>query len=105
MISVSEALSILSAHVPVTSSELAGLDDALGRICAQDILAKVTLPPRDASAMDGYAVRLEDVRSSRVSLKVIGEVPAGSEFGAVVGKERPLECLQALQFPRARTIL
>ena len=100
MISVTEALAILSAHVPVTPSELAGLDDALGRICAQDILAKVTLPPRDASAMDGYAVRLEDVRSSRVSLKVIGEVPAGSEFGAVVGKGETVRVFTGSPVPK-----
>ena len=100
MISVSEALSILLEHAPVMPTERAGLDDALGRICAEDILARVTLPPRDASAMDGYAVRLEDVRTSGAQLKVIGEVPAGSEFDAIVGKGEAVRVFTGSPIPR-----
>ena len=80
MISVSQALAILSDHMPNKSSESVGLEDALGRIAAEDIRATVTRPPHDASAMDGYAVRLEDVRTAGATLKVVGEVPAGSRF-------------------------
>ena len=99
MISVSDALSILSEYTPVMPIELATLDDALGRICAEDILAKVTLPPRDASAMDGYAVRLEDVRTSGAHLKVIGEVPAGSDFGETVGKGQAVRVFTGSPIP------
>ena len=88
MISVSEALSILSDYIPERSAETVSLNDALGRACADDIRAQVTLPPRAASAMDGYAVRLQDVREPNVSLNVIGEVPAGSSFEGVVGQKR-----------------
>lgn len=86
MISVSKALSLLSDFVPSLSGETVNLDDALGRVCAVDIKAKVTLPPRDASAMDGYAVRLEDVGRPGAELKVIGNVPAGSVFDGTVGQ-------------------
>jgi len=55
------------------------LAEALGATLAEDITAKVTLPPRDASAMDGYAVRGADMRMG-AKLRIIGEAPAGSEF-------------------------
>ena len=80
MISVSQALSILSNYVPNRPCESIRLEDALGRICTEDIQARLTRPPYDASAMDGYAVRLEDVRKRGATLKIIGDVPAGSVF-------------------------
>jgi molybdopterin molybdotransferase len=36
------------------------LEEALGRICSQDIIADIAVPPCDNSAMDGYAVNVED---------------------------------------------
>ncbi len=55
--------------------------DARGRALAADAVATATLPPWDNSAMDGYAVRGEDVRGARegapVHLPVAGEVHAG----------------------------
>ena len=45
-----------------------------GRVLAQDLKALRTQPPADVSAMDGYAVRADDVAAAPVRLKVIGEV-------------------------------
>jgi molybdopterin molybdotransferase len=57
------------------------LSAALGRVLAQPIAARLTLPPWDNSAMDGYAVRAADVagasRETPVVLPVVGEVAAG----------------------------
>lgn len=80
MISVSDATQLLIAHRiqrPVISVPL---DKAMGAILAEDITAKITLPPLAASAMDGYAVRLEDVSKAGAKLTVIGESPAGHPF-------------------------
>ena len=60
------------------------LAEALGAKLAKDIKAKVTLPPRDASAMDGYAVKLSDVKQTGAILNIIGEAPAGSPFNGEV---------------------
>ncbi len=100
MISVSEALSILSDYVPERSAETVSLNDALGRVCTDDIRAQVTLPPRDASAMDGYAVRLQDVRNPNVSLNVIGEVPAGSSFEGIVGQKEAVRLFTGSPVPK-----
>ncbi len=52
---------------------------------AADLKALRTQPPADVSAMDGYAVRADDVASVPVHLRVIGEVAAGRPFARPVG--------------------
>ena len=84
MITVQDALSALIAHRRERPRIMAPLAEALGANLAQDIMAKVTLPPRDASAMDGYAVKLANVRKSGAAITVIGEAPAGSPFQGTV---------------------
>ncbi len=66
-----------------------GLSDALGCVLAEDLVAQRTQPPSALSAMDGYAVRADDVATSPVTLKVIGEAAAGHPFPREVG---PGEC-------------
>ena len=80
-ISVEEVLSILKMHSPLLQTRRLPLDQCLGRKLSNDIHAKVTLPPANVSAMDGYAVRLSDVATSGAALTVIGEAAAGNPFG------------------------
>ncbi len=55
--------------------------DALDLACAEDVVAGISLPSFDNSAMDGYAVRFADVENataeSPVTLPVVGEIGAG----------------------------
>ncbi len=78
---------ILAAASPLPS-EVVSLDDALGRALAEDLSAPVALPPWDSSAMDGYAVRGEDVRGATadqpIVLPVVGRVPAGPAHGVAL---------------------
>ena len=85
MISVEDALAIITAHHKAAQTERVVLADCLGRRLAEDIKAKLTQPPLDASAMDGYAVRLEDILQAGATLTVIGEAPAGTPFNGRVG--------------------
>ena len=72
---------ILSALPGPVGEETVGIDDALGRVLSRPVVAAVTLPPWDNSAMDGYAIRADDVAAATeeapVRLVVTGEVPAG----------------------------
>ena len=86
MITVQDAISTIKASRPNRSIEMSPLDKALGAQLAQNVIAKVTLPPRDASAMDGYAVKFSDVHSAGAVLKVIGEAPAGIPFNGTVNR-------------------
>lgn len=55
--------------------------DALGQVLAEDVLAPFDIPPRDNTAMDGYAVRAEDTTGATqdqpISLKVTADLAAG----------------------------
>lgn len=84
LIPVADALTILRAQAPVMGEETCLLSDCLGRTLASNIPAKVSRPPADVSAMDGYAVRLSDVATPGKALKVIGEAPAGTPFDGAV---------------------
>src|SRR5207253_792467 len=65
--------------------EQISIADALGRVLAEDVASRRTQPPFAVSAMDGYAVRAEDVASVPVELRIVAEVPAGAGFGGHVG--------------------
>ena len=82
MILVEEALErVLSAIRPLPPARVP-LSDADGLILAEDIRSAISIPPLPNSAMDGYAVRAEDVAGARqdapTTLPVIGEIAAGS---------------------------
>ena len=78
MISVAEARERIRSALTPVGIETVSLDQALGRVTATPLLARRTQPPKDVSAMDGYAARGADVRTVPVSLKVIAEVAAGA---------------------------
>ena len=53
---------------------------AHGRVLADGLVARLTQPPFDASAMDGYAVRSADLRSLPTTLELIGEAAGGASL-------------------------
>jgi molybdopterin molybdotransferase len=81
MRSVEEALTHILDHVSILTTEYVMLDDALGRVLAEDTRAQHDLPPFANSAMDGYAVIAADLQSSTADnptiLAVIEDIPAG----------------------------
>jgi molybdopterin molybdotransferase len=92
-ISVAEAQQIvLDACHPLGIETVASVD-AQGRVLAAPVISGRTLPPADCSAMDGYAVRAEDLagatESTPVELSVVYEVAAGGQG------ERPLAAGEA----------
>ncbi len=86
MISVTEALQRVTSGVRPVGGEQVGLAQALGRVLATDVAARVSHPPAAVSAMDGYAVRAADVAQVPVTLKLIGESAAGGGFDGAVGE-------------------
>jgi molybdopterin molybdotransferase len=84
MISVEQARErILSALQP-TAAEIVALANAWGRVTAAPVIARLTQPPADVSAMDGYALRAGDGTHGAL-LRVIGSAPAGHPFDGSVG--------------------
>jgi len=85
VISVEEALSRLLALVEALPPEQISLADGLGRVLAEAVSARRTQPPFAVSAMDGYAVRADDLGRIPVELRIVAEVPAGAGFGGHIG--------------------
>ncbi len=78
MISAAEANTIISGTVPTLGAVTVGLERSLHRVLAEDVVAQEQVPAFDNAQMDGYAVRVDDVQRPPVSLKVVGEVAAGT---------------------------
>ena len=68
---------ILAAITSLTETENITIEQGRGRILATDIAGKMDIPHWDNSAMDGYAIRAEDLLDEPVSLEVIETIPAG----------------------------
>ncbi|MFH5923724.1 molybdopterin molybdotransferase MoeA [Roseomonas xinghualingensis] len=84
MIPVAEALERILTGLSPTSAETIALPEAWGRVLARPVAARLTQPPADVSAMDGYALRAADA-SLGARLRVMGAAPAGHPFTGAVG--------------------
>jgi len=103
---VSEALNRLLADVAPLEAEHVALSDANGRFLATPLASTRTQPPFAASAMDGYAVRHQDLAAGVTSLTVIGEAPAGHGFGGLVSAGETVRIFTGAPVPQgADTIL
>src|SRR5438034_3856869 len=79
LIDVDEALErLLTGTRPVAETETVATLSATGRVLAAAQRSTMNVPPMDNSAMDGYAVRLADLKGPEPRLKVSQKIPAGS---------------------------
>ena len=85
MISVEEARNRILAAMHATPAEVVALAEAWNRVTAAPVTARLTQPPADVSAMDGYALRAAD-GTLGAELRVIGDAPAGHPFTGTVGR-------------------
>jgi molybdopterin molybdotransferase len=90
MISLDEARARILTPLRPTAAEVVALSDAWRRVSAAPVTARLTQPPRDVSAMDGYALYAAD-GSPPSSLTVVGSAPAGHPWE---GTLRPGEALR-----------
>ena len=82
LLAVDDALTRLHALAPKIAAETVPLRAAAGRWAAADVVARRTQPARDLSAMDGYAVRFDDLSGP---LRLVGESAAGHPFDHPIG--------------------
>src|SRR5574341_2619799 len=103
--SLEDALrTVLGAAQPL-GVEKVGLLDALGRVLGEDIIAARDNPPWDNSAMDGFAVRWEDIKQEHaitkpIVLKVIEDVPAGKVPTKSVGRGQAIRIMTGAPIPK-----
>lgn len=84
LLPVEEALRLVLKGVERLPGEEVPIAQAGGRILAEDLRARRTQPPFDVSAMDGYAVRADDLADPASRLRVVGESAAGRRFSGTV---------------------
>ena len=107
LMSVEEAVAALFARVSaVEDIETVALAEAEGRVLAEDLAAPLDLPGFDNSAVDGYAVRFDDLaQAAETVLDIGGRAAAGHELTAAgtpsapISPARPCASSQAPPMP------
>ncbi|GIL41713.1 gephyrin-like molybdotransferase Glp [Roseiterribacter gracilis] len=98
MLTLDQALDRIAAmFAPTGATETVSLDLARGRALAADVIAPVSVPPADNSAVDGWAVRFEDLPGTlRVAT---GRAAAGHPFGGTVAPGEALRIFTGAIIP------
>ncbi len=103
MISVEEAQSIVLNHTEPLGLEKVDILSSLGRINGQDIFAPFDVPPWDNSAMDGYAVRFNDIHGALaekpVPLHIVDNLRAGSIPRIALGPQQAIRIMTGAPMP------
>jgi molybdopterin molybdotransferase len=99
LLPVDDAIARIGAAITPLSTERVAVSHAGGRVLADALTARRTQPPFDGSAMDGYAVRIEDVFAAPSSLKVVGESAAGGSFNQLVGQGQAVRIFTGAPLP------
>lgn len=105
LISLEEAMSLMLSKVePIKRTERVGIDEAGGRVLAEEVVANVDIPPFDRAAMDGYAVKAEDTFSasqySPVKLKIVAELSPEQDLSLEVGGMECVRVATGCKIPR-----
>jgi molybdopterin molybdotransferase len=105
MISVEEARARVLARLAPLPAETVPLANAWNRVLAAPVVARLTQPPADISAMDGYALRAADATAG-ATLAIIGEAPAGRPFDGEVQEGQAVRLFTGSLIPHgADTVL
>lgn len=86
MVAVEEAVAAIRRTLEPLAAEEVALAAAHRRVLAEPIVAKMSQPPFNASAMDGYAVHFEDAKDAGAALDVIGVSAAGEVSSAPLAR-------------------
>jgi molybdopterin molybdotransferase len=104
MISVEEALEKVLSFVKVLDGVKTPILECLGQVLDEDIFSAIDIPPKDNSAMDGYAVKSKDIAgasaSSPVYLDIIGEAKAGGVSKLEVKAHKAVRIMTGAPLPK-----
>ncbi len=103
MLSVDEALQHILHDLQPLPVELAPLDEGLGRVLAEDLIAAIDLPPFANSSMDGFALRAADLHGASadapVQLEVVMDIPAGAAPEGTLGPGQAARIMTGAPLP------
>jgi len=103
MVSYEEALRIILENCHPLSPRKVKLEDSYGLVLGEDIFSPEDIPPFDNSAMDGFAVRAEDISKATeenpVSLEIVQEIKAGMDKEAEVMRGKAIRIMTGAPIP------
>ena len=96
-----DALAVVLAAFRPLPAEIVGLQAALGRVLAEDLVARVSHPPANVSSMDGYAVHAVDVAGGAepATLRLIGRAAAGANFPGTLAAGEAVRIFTGARLP------
>lgn len=97
-ICIKEALRLIQANINKVSFEVVPIENCGGRISAEDLYAKYSLPTYNNSAMDGFGVKLEDVGEV---VKIIDDIFAGSHKQTQIKENECLKIMTGARVPQS----
>ena len=97
MVSIDEALRIVHEQVPAVGTEILPIEEALGRVAAENVHARFDMPRFDHSAMDGYAVTMADAGGV---VEPQGTIFAGDDSDLVVRKGHGVKIMTGAVMPK-----
>ena len=104
MITVEEAQEIIFAKMKTIDSSQIEIKDAFGRILSEDVFSERSIPPWANSAMDGYAVRSEDIKNATkdnpTELKVIERIQAGVKAKSILKEGEAIRIMTGAPMPQ-----
>ena len=99
MISVEQAFNRIVTSAAPLPTEKVDVAKASGRVIAAPVAARRSQPAANMSAMDGYAVRSEDLSGKSITLTLIGESAAGHPFNGAVSKGQTVRIFTGAVLP------
>ncbi|MEW6455463.1 MAG: gephyrin-like molybdotransferase Glp [Acidobacteriota bacterium] len=103
MVSFEEALSIILSKINPLESKETELLNCLDLVLQEDVISPIDIPPFNNSAMDGYAVRSEDIKRASfekpVVLEVIEELWAGKKTKCKIGERKAVKIMTGAPIP------
>jgi len=100
MITYSEAKELLKENTLTFKTEVISIDQALGRVLAQDIIADRDYPPFNRSAMDGYVVNTEWFKAiDQKKCSIQGTCFAGEEYLKEIDQTKALKIMTGAPVP------
>jgi len=100
LLPVADALARVLADIAPPAEEIVPITEAAGRVLAQDLAARLTQPPFDASAMDGYAVHGDGAALIGSQWRVVGESAAGRGYTGEVGLGQAVRIFTGAPVPK-----
>lgn len=91
---------ILQQINAIESWRKVALRDALGQVLHEDVISPLSVPPHANSAMDGYALRGEDLKNDATSLRLIGSAFAGRPFAKSVNTGECVRIMTGAMMPK-----